>query len=320
MQIEGTWDDLKTRGFVVVRDFLPPDVLQATVADCQVPTGLTGPIAFPLFARLRPLVEELLPDVREKGGSQVNSVNAPGLYFRNKLEALHTDTVGYHMWQDFSRYVNFWIPVIKPRRDRSGLRLVPTDVLEAHDPRLAEMVRGRGSAVFMPRSVVEAGEQAIHDYWLGVTTRDYPPGTPQALALEWEGRMVGYVPEVDLYEISVAPEVAPGDAIIARADVFHGTQDAETDRVAISIRAFHDETVLRRSFYTDLSRTGRSHIALGPAGPMVAFLAAYEHHQREELTSREVYDFVVGFVRGQEPNVAAVHALRPRLKELLNVA
>jgi hypothetical protein len=51
----------------------------------------------------------------------------------------------------------------------------------------------------------------------------------------------------DFDEIGDTPQLEAGDLLLLRGDVFHKTQDTDTDRIAISFRMVNSKTIVRRS-------------------------------------------------------------------------
>jgi ectoine hydroxylase-related dioxygenase (phytanoyl-CoA dioxygenase family) len=66
---------------------------------------------------------------------------------------------------------------------------------------------------------------------------------------------VDYPVPFDLNDLAISPEVAVGDLLILRGDIFHKTQDTNTNRVAMSVRATHSSTVMKKDvFYSGCAK------------------------------------------------------------------
>jgi hypothetical protein len=221
------WRPLQTRGFVVLRSFFDAAEVesmrrmyaQAQRSETLYYSAVANPREVrPLTARLA----SLLPPLRAVTDILTDSVYEDGYFFPTEYTQLswHTDHKSYYAIQDHYHYLNFWMPVVKPRADRSGLGLVPMD-------RLAEV------APEVQAAVCRGGAASVAEGWL---------------RYESEGRIRQLrCPSELIDSIAEAPDVLPGDLIVARTDVLHKTQDAETQRVAFTIRAYWSGQPLSRS-------------------------------------------------------------------------
>jgi hypothetical protein len=229
MRLDGAWSDLATRGFVVARGFLSADELARLVADYEEvarrPSKLaayyTGAVTPAVAAPLCAKIEALLPVLRRESGNRADVVSqGGGMYFPTSRTELswHIDALSYFARQDHYHLLNFWMPIVKPDVRRSGLSLIPMDRLQERAPEVHDMILGRGAARFLDDHVIS----------------------------ERDGRVVETRSPVGPEELAETPEVGPGDLIVARCDVFHRTQDVETRRVAISIRAYSREQRIDR--------------------------------------------------------------------------
>jgi hypothetical protein len=134
----------------------------------------------------------------------------------------HQDSVSYYAYQNHHDYLNFYIPIVKPARDKSNLCVVPFDALGARSPELCRKLTGGGASRF----VKDAGKTIIHDNARG-------------------GRH-GVLP-YELDEIAATPALGAGDLLLLRGDVIHRTEDTDTERVALSLRMVHAQGKVRRS-------------------------------------------------------------------------
>jgi hypothetical protein len=221
------WGDLQTRGFVVVPSLLSPAevdaVVQAYERSRRSETLYVSMVAKPedvKFVAARLAV--LLPAIREATDIRTDTLSEEGFFFPTEYTKLgwHTDHKSYYTVQDHYHYLNFWMPILKPRRDKSGLGLVPMDRLRERAPDVYAAVVRRGAA-------------SVQDGVLRYETDDGRTATIPC-------------PTATIDEIAVAPDVSPGDVIVARTDVLHRTQDAETTRVALTMRGMWSQQPLRK--------------------------------------------------------------------------
>jgi hypothetical protein len=222
--------DLETRGFVLVPSFLSQAELELCREDYAkqpVNTGNRNYNLSPVQGRAQEVVQERVREVLAlvTAGTDLRA-NLPiaGSYFatgRGVEFGWHQDHESFFAIQNHYDYLNFYIPILKPQRDKSNLCVIPFDVLERESPRTYKrLVRGG----------------ATHFRRLGDRT----------LVFQDDSGAV-HVMDRDLERLAHAPELDPGDLLLLRGDIIHRTQDTETERVSLSFRATSAETLVRRS-------------------------------------------------------------------------
>jgi hypothetical protein len=220
------WKDLQNRGFVVVRSFLSPGEIEE-IRRVYEKARRSETLYFSMVANrqdVAPVAAKLgglLPAIRAATDIQTDTIHEDGYFFPTEYTNLswHTDHKSFYAVQDHYHYLNFWMPVIKPVRDKSGLAVVPMDKLEQAAPDAYRAVFRRGAA-------------SVKDGFL---------------RFEDDGRIQRVECPTELVDrIAEAPDVEPGDVIVARTDVLHKTQDAETIRVALTMRGLWSQQVLSR--------------------------------------------------------------------------
>ena len=223
--------DLQSRGFVVVPGFLAPAELAGFRADFN-----TQPVAPNSNYQLTDMSPAANADMRRRVLDVLGRVQATtdlkvdlptsGQYFatgakRGIYFPWHQDHESFFQIQNHYDYLNFYIPIVKPRPDKSNLSIVPFDVLAARSPRTYRRIV-RGGATRFDR--------------IG----------PFHIALHDDGCTV-HVVRGNLDQTAHSPMLHAGDLLLMRGDVIHKTQDAETERVALSFRAVCSSTIVRRS-------------------------------------------------------------------------
>ena len=86
-------------------------------------------------------------------------------------------------------------------------------------------------------------------------------------------------------EIAQTPHLREGDALLFRMDLFHQTQDTETERVALSLRMVDNELPCTRANFEVMMGNEMLYRMLGPMR-REAMGACWAEH--EELTYREM--------------------------------
>jgi hypothetical protein len=211
--------DLAGKGYVVIRSFLDRDEIALFEADIPQNEGAwyeTYLVKIPPRNLLLHLSDKL--DALTEAVSRQTDIEATfmigGVYFftdGGQRFSWHQDRESYYFTQTHYHYLNFYIPIIKPDISKSNLSLVPMNRLQERSPELYEQLLGRGACL-----VEETQQKAT-------------------FCNENEGGKYGSV-TYDLSEIAETPELKSGDLLLIRGDVIHRTQDADTVRVALSIR------------------------------------------------------------------------------------
>lgn len=267
MHVEGAWNDLTTRGFVVVRRFLSEEDVstierayrrakRADVAiyDAREPAeGDTG--------RAREKIAAVLPEIRRATGGHVDAVLPETVFFATDRMNLgwHTDYKSYYLFQTHEDHLTFWLPIVKPSPGESGLSIVPMDRLRERAPEVFPLVLGRGAARY---------ERGVLHYEQGPSDR--------RIACP-----------VDLDELAESPDLAPGDALVMRGDLLHRTQDVTTSRISLSARAIGSRARLTAAALLTASPEKRRRM-LGEPNAFCDVLAAFCLHGRTEMTAGEL--------------------------------
>ena len=228
-----SWKDLDTKGFVHVPGFLTPEQLEACRANYASKPRSTSnanynpPGADNLSADLNQALDALVTAVAANTTIRVDSV-VGALFFATKRGVKfgwHQDHESYFELQSHANYLNLYIPIVKPRPDKTNLCLIPFDVLERESPESFRSSVFRGATSVYP---FREGQFLVHD----------DTGVGHALRFKFD-------------DIAVIPQLHAGDVLIVRGDVFHKTEDSDTDRVALSIRFAYSKTMISRRKLAD---------------------------------------------------------------------
>ncbi len=226
--------DLETRGFVLMPSFLSEAELHVCREDFALlpanagsrnakPSGVSGKAHETVRERVRDVIALVT------AGTSLR-VNLPlgAVYFatdRFAAPVWHQDHESFFKTQNHYDYLNFYIPINKPRRDKSNLCIIPFDVLEKESPHtFGQVVRGGAARFYRGRD----------------RTLVYFDDTGSV-----------HVIHRDLDELAHTPELEAGDLLLLRGDIIHRTQDTDTERVSLSFRAGNAETQVRRSRLAD---------------------------------------------------------------------
>jgi hypothetical protein len=225
--------DLETKGFVHIPGFLAQDELAACRADFEAqPLSKNRNYGVSLVsdqavARLKDRVETVMARVRTRTNLQVDCTLGGGYFATGRGISFpwHQDYESFFSSQNHYDYLNFYIPVVKPQRNKSNLTVIPFDVLQRESPETFQRVVRGGATRF-----VVVGDKQI------------------AVA---EDAGTTHVVPVDIERLAHTPLLDAGDLLLMRGDVIHRTQDTDTERVSLSLRVASSKTVIRRSMLAD---------------------------------------------------------------------
>ncbi|MEM7018089.1 MAG: hypothetical protein AAF512_12220 [Pseudomonadota bacterium] len=225
-------NEILNRGFFVVSNFLTSeeteclanDFRQGSQSDNKVYTlGIANPANIePLHPRIKKILDEI-----STGGEFTPRVIRGGAFFaiENGINfPWHQDHESYFINQSHWNYINLYIPVIKPVQGKTNLSIVPADNFQKLDENLWKKLQGRGAT----SAIREGGKTCIRDDHAG-----------------------GFLGEFDaeLKEIAETPQLNAGDALFMRGDLFHQTEDTDTERVAVSIRIWNEQDIVTRAHF-----------------------------------------------------------------------
>ena len=223
--------DLKTAGYTVIPGFLTStelNILKKEFAVIKHAPNKNYSLKHSAIAKslLGEKVMSLSKDVEKIANLKIDILMHTVLYTDTEHVNFgwHQDHESQYVFQQSLNHLNFYIPIIKPNPNKSGLSVIPMDLLEQQIG--SEINNFIGSA---------AKKFFVHN---DVTfVQDDETGKK-------------YNIPVNIETIAVTPDLLPGDLLLIRGDVIHKTQDCDTRRVAISIRAIEDSTINRTKLFS----------------------------------------------------------------------
>ncbi len=192
-----------------------------------------------------------------------------GVYFstaKNQKLDWHQDHESYYLYQNHHDYLNFYIPIVKPDREKSNISVVPFDILKSKSPDIYEKILGKGAVSYQ----VKENKTIIFNCN--------------------EGGKYGVLP-YDINEIAFTPMLDSGDLLLMRGDVIHKTQDADTQRIAASIRIANGEHKMSK---TKMLKGGKVKLDLmaNNRGEYEAAIACFDALGKDEMTIKEFMTMV----------------------------
>jgi hypothetical protein len=257
--------DLETRGFLVVPSFLSEAELEEFRSDFnrQPLTGHYNHSTASVSDGFKCRIEETMAAVREQSNLHVD-LQWGAIYFATGKGInfpWHQDHEAYFSFQNYYDYLNFYIPIVKPVREKSNLMLVPFDVLQRESPSTYKALVGRGASRF-----VRMGSKRM---------------------VFCDDRGTVHLMPVDPERIAVTPQLGPGDLLLLRGDMIHRTQDTDTDRVSLSFRVSSSKAIVRRSGLADGGMYKARMMAKNAAVAQLLF-KAFDATQKDEVEAHEL--------------------------------
>lgn len=266
--------DLETKGFLVLRGFLSAEETKIFADDYDegvrrdaIDYGTTvqvleRPVSTAIVDAIRPKIDAMLAQIAADTTLRGDTI-VKVYYF-----AADVFTYSWHQDMDFwaqdrRNLFNFYIPIRKPDPHKTNLCVVPHDTL-------ARASRGRLEfAGFGGRTLTKRGE----------TTEVMDVG---------EGKR--FVLDADIEALAETPSLSEGDLMLMRGDVVHRTQDADTKRVAVSIRVARADSVIRRARLV-AGASSKRRVMRGLLDEYGTILRCFEALRRDEITIGELVAF-----------------------------
>lgn len=223
--------NLRTAGYTVIPSFLTSeeiDILKQEYVVTKPAQNKNYALKHSNIAKslLGEKVMALSKEVEKLTQLKIDMLMHPVLYTdtRHLNFGWHQDHENQYVFQQSLNHLNFYIPIIKPDPAKSGLSIVPMDKLEQRIGLTVNNFIGSAAKKFF----VHNGVTFVQDDETG-ERYDIP---------------------VDIDSIAVTPNLSPGDLFLIRGDVIHKTQDCDTRRVSISIRAIEDSVINKTKLFS----------------------------------------------------------------------
>jgi hypothetical protein len=221
------FNDLMTRGFVVIKNFLDSTDIQDLQNEYDFKKNLILNNNRYHWSDLTPAIKNKIYSVARK--IVPTHVICMSMFFNNKKINFgwHQDHEIQYLWQS-TQELNFWIPIIKQHPTQDGISLIDFEELKSHLSLeiYTQLLNGTAGGFKLLDNE--------HTLWHNESIwRDEVDQQKTVLPINFD-------------QIAVTPEISPGDVLLLRGNVIHRTQEPITERTAVSVRCFPKNYVLSK--------------------------------------------------------------------------
>jgi hypothetical protein len=292
--MKAEWHDLADKGFLVVPQFLSPRELELLRSDYDLQRSAPYKrSSYDVKFATKNILDHFEPKIRAVGEAVLaatgidTDVTVSAMYFaieRGINTPWHQDHESYYLFQEHWHYLNFYMPIVKPKTTESNVCVFPFDTLQRNGPEFYSRLKGGGAARFIPNG-------------FQTTVKDDENDT-------------SYVMPFDIDRLAVTPHLNAGDLLLLRGDMIHRTQDTNTARVAITFRRVSTKSILRHSKFMARGRLKGEIMSNG--GPLYDTVSqCFANWNRSELAVGEVLPLIRNFLRGEIATPRTSGALAP---------
>lgn len=222
------YQDLNECGYVVVPNFLTGEEISILEEDHNTSTveyGKYGGIKVVSTHVIHKFTNKLLltlSDIRKTSLVKADIIIYPGIYVNNKKIFFdwHQEHESWYLENSSINHLNFYIPIKKEYSNKSGISLIPNNML----PDCPIDLINKGARRFFPGKK-DTNSTFVIDEDLGGSFK---------------------LP-FNIENYAVSPNIIPGDLLLVRGDVIHKTQDNETERHAVSFRCTFGNNMINKT-------------------------------------------------------------------------
>lgn len=264
------YKNLETSGFIVIRNFLTKEEMQpfldeyTTICDTSYSNKnyqlhyISPSVLYTVSTKVQAVLQEVTKETNIKTDlllpaamyADASRINFPW----------HQDYEHFYVLQQSYNYLNFYIPIVKEDPDQSGICVLPFDrIAQVSESAFSTLVNNGASNFFINNSVTEVARDNTSE---------------------------NFTIDVDIETLKETPSLNPGDLLLLRGDTIHRTQDSNTKRVAISIRATDGNAVSNK--FKIIDKIGHKRKMIDRNKQFYDYVYKLFGND-EELTARELY-------------------------------
>jgi hypothetical protein len=262
--------DLETKGFTIIENFLSDHEIKFLINDYYTRTNNNKNYNAPLSSqsageKISYKINNVLQLINQQTILRPNFLLPTGMFVNTQYINFkwHQDHESFYIWQHHYDSINFYMPLIKPDKNQTGLSIVPMDRLAAEIPDSINHIVGQGAKSFPTSNTMTR----VLDEVTGSETC-------------WN---------FDINDLAIHPTLSAGDLLLLRGDVIHKTQDLNTKRLAISFRSFNsDATISKAKLVCPGSYKKQRFIENNPE-PYKILLSMFDELNTDSITAQQLF-------------------------------
>lgn len=262
--------DLETKGFAVIENFLSDQEIEFLINNYSNRTNnnnnYNAPLSSPAAGtHIAPKIKNILQLINQQTVLRPDFLIPTGIFLNTQFINFdwHQDHESFYLWQHHYDSINFYIPLIKPDRNQTGLSVLPMNALLNLIPNSIDYIVGKGAKTF---KIFDTRTNVIDDVTGTETFWNF-----------------------NINDLAIHPELSAGDLLMLRGDVIHKTQDSNTKRLAISFRCFNSRAVIsKEQLIHDASDKKKKFIKNNPL-PYQLRLALFDELNTNTITAEQLF-------------------------------
>lgn len=275
------WKQLEEKGYLVLEACLDSKQVEALVNDVtqkhkHIRTANTSQTKFSLVKEFTPISDSVAEKLRKFVTKSCQKINSEtnltiGTQMKNSTYVenasnfnWHSDSLMQYMYQQTYNHLNFWIPVIKENREKSGLEVLCMEKIKKKEPNLYRSIKGKG-AVFL---------------------RGNGP-----VLQETVNGLIGHELKTNVSELKTTISSSVGDVVLLRGDVIHKTQDTLTPRTALTFRCYDSNHKVKKDLFINPT-LGQSFRMRQSPSLFKRIIAAFSQTGKDSLAQHEIDEFI----------------------------
>jgi hypothetical protein len=263
--------DLETKGFTVIKNFLSNHEIEFLINDYSNQTNNNNNYNVPLSSpaagsHIAPKINNILQLINQQTTLRPNFLIPTGVFLNTQFIDFnwHQDHESFYLWQHHYDSINFYMPLIKPDRNQTGLSVLPMDALVNVIPHNnIDYIVGKGAKTF---KILNNMTKIIDDVTGTETFWNF-----------------------DINDLAVHPELSTGDLLMLRGDVIHKTQDLNTERLAISLRCFNSRSVISKEQLIHLESDKKKKFIKNNPLPYKLRLSLFDELNTDTVTAEQLF-------------------------------
>ena len=262
-----------SRGFFLYRKFLTSEetsTISNTYSALSISENKNYPVKVLDLQQMPKSVYNKLSIIKNKCFPNIQSEITNAAFFSVNTSDLsnsinsgfHQDHESYYFTGDHTHHLNLYLTIKKDDPKNSNLKLIPADSLYKIDRKFYEISIGSGASMI------------VNDTYFS------------------QSNDLAYKFNFDLDAIIETPELNVGDLLIMRGDIIHGTQNQDSNRVALSVRTGRTDVIVNKNRYYPTS-LNHLHFIKNNIKPYAKRAFLFMYSELDFMSLQELHDLYI---------------------------